>query len=96
MLPLECELPGGHRDGFDRPTWTDLGTIESVAASRGLVMHCREVRVDRQARLRMGPEAFQLGMPRVSARFAAQYSLRQQSLAPQGDQALWIEIPGVQ
>ena len=41
-------------------------------------------------------EAFQLRVVGVTARVATKDRPGQQRLAPQGDEPLWIKIPGVQ
>jgi hypothetical protein len=59
-------------------------------------MHGRQVSIDRQARICVSVEAFELGMMPVAASLSAKNGARQQSLAPQRDQALRVQVLGVQ
>ena len=92
VQPLKRNLSGADRKGFDRPDRTELGPVKGIASTHGLVMDGAQVRVDRKARMGMRPEAFQLGMPCIAACLAAEDRPGQQRLAPQGDQALRVEI----
>jgi hypothetical protein len=59
-------------------------------------VHRRQVRIDRQPRRGMRPEAFELRMLPVTTRFIAKHGTGEQSLAPQRDQSLPIQVPGMQ
>jgi hypothetical protein len=96
VLPLKCELAGGDRDGLCDPRRPQLGLVERITARHRLGIDRNQVRVDRNPWLRMSPEPFQLRMVEVPTCFATQDSPGQQRLAPQGNQALRIEIPRVE
>ncbi|MBD8874645.1 hypothetical protein IHE47_17645 [Rhodanobacter sp. DHB23] len=94
--PFVMDLASGDDDGldaFDRPY---LRAIERIPAGHRLRVNPGEVGIDRQARLRMRSEAFELRMMPVPARFPAQDCPRQQPLAPQRDEALGVQVSGVQ
>ena len=59
-------------------------------------MHRRQVRIDRQPRRFVRLEALELGMVFVPARLVAKDGARQQGLAPQRDEALRVEVHGMQ
>lgn len=84
------ELARADRNVLNDPNRTDFGPIESVASMRGLVVNCGQVGVDSRARVRMRIETLELRMVRVATCLSANDRLGQQSLAPQGNQALWI------
>lgn len=96
VLPFEFELAARHRDAADRRRRAELAAVEAVAARQRFGMHRRQVRVDRGQRLGVFTEALQLRVVLVAARLAAQHRTRQQGLAPERDQALRIEVPGVE
>lgn len=90
--PLMRKLARADRDALDRPNRTDLGTVEGVAAMHGFGVHRSQVCVDGQARMRMQTETLKLRMALVATRPPANDHLGQQSLTPQGNQPLRVQV----
>jgi hypothetical protein len=65
MLPLEINLPRGHRNRRDAPDWTYLLQIERVASHDRLGQHSGQVEIDSSPRLRVGPKSEELRMELV-------------------------------
>ncbi len=95
VLPLMMHLTSGYDDGLDDFDRRDLGTVERVSTSLCFVVDHGKIGVDRQARLRMRREPLELRMVLVAARFPAKDCPGQQPLAPQGDEALCVEVFGM-
>lgn len=96
MLPFVVDLPESRRNKCDRPNRPDLGAIERVAARSRFGVDCRQIRIDRQARRFMRFEALKLRVVGVTPRLIAKDGTRQQGLAPECDQALWVQVLGMQ
>src|SRR5580765_4549461 len=96
MVPLVGELPPGHGDDGLAMASSDLGPAEAVRAMVRFREHGEQIGVDRRDGIRVGAEALELRMVTVAARFAAQNGAREQSLAPDGDQALRVEVARMQ
>ena len=98
MMPLQFELSGAYRD-FGRQTSSGsvkLAFIERIVASSGFRMDGRKESTHGIQGENLFAEPLQLRVRTIAARFTAQHRLRQQSLSPQGNEALWIKIFGVQ
>ncbi len=96
MLPLEGELPGGHRYLFcGRWTCSDPTPIEAIPSAVGLIRHAVQVRAHRPERIAGLAEALQLGMAPVALSLAAKNRLREQGLAPARNKALTVQVAGV-
>ena len=96
MAPLIAHLFTGHGDRQLDADGPDFAAIEGKAARLGFAVDHMKIPGDGGDRLRMLPESSELRVVSIAASLAAQYRLRQQTLAPQGHQALRIEIFGMQ
>src|SRR5262249_24702576 len=90
--PFVQELTLGDLNGRDWGDPCQLGSIEMIVAATRLGLDDREVGVGRAARGLACSEAPQLRMTPISGRLTSQYDAREQCLAPEGDQARWIEV----
>lgn len=95
MRPLVLQLPAGASDTPDSARWPDLATIESKAAGLGLCEHRPKIGSDGGPRRPLCLEANQLRMMAIAPGPIPQHGLRQQAFAPQRDQALRVEVAGM-
>ena len=96
MHPLVAELSGIRRHFRDGRTGTDAGAIEIVSAPFCFVAHSMEIRVDARNWPGMFAKALELRMVFVALRLAPEDGTGEEPFTPEGDEALGIEIPGVQ
>ena len=96
MLPFVAELPARHGDGFSagEPAF-DLVAIELIAAAPGFFGDLVKITSDCGQGIRRLPKTNQLRVMAIASGFSGQHFLAEQTLAPQGDQALTIQIFGV-
>lgn len=89
------ELAGADRTGAQPPRRAELGAIEPVAARVRLVDDAVQVQIDRGQRIGEVAEPRELRVVAVAAGRAAQHGTREQTLAPQRDQAAGVEVTWV-
>src|SRR5688572_7923965 len=94
--PFEIDLAAGHGNRRDIRYRPDLALIEGITAASRLGMDRGEIQIDRRAWCLVGTEAFELRVLPVALGLAAQHRFREQGFAPQGEQALAIEIARMQ
>jgi hypothetical protein len=73
-----------------------LAGVKVVAPSLGFSMDSGQVGIQGPERARGSPEAEELGMVAIASRLAAENRAGKQRLAPEGYQALRVEIPGME
>ena len=96
VLPLMLDLAGRDENGpFDSHT-SDLAAVEAIASSRCFGMNGSQVGADRRARRRVKAKAFELRVMSIAARVPGQHRAGEQRFPPQGDEALGIEVAGMQ
>src|ERR1041385_3948234 len=88
VLPLVAQLAVRDFDRAGDAHARQLGLIESIPAPPPLGRDLAQVDGDRA---RLAAKSIQLRMPRVAARAAGQHGLREQSFAPERDEALRVE-----
>jgi hypothetical protein len=96
MLNLEQQLPavtGNALDDFKIPYFS---CVERVAASNRFIKDSTEIGGNGRNWLWMGTKTFKLRMPPVARCFPLQDLLCKQSFPPEGNQALRIEISGME
>ncbi len=92
MFPFEEQLaPRLHQLGRGLPR-DDFRFVELIAATRGFVGHSAEVGGNQSEWFSVLPKPRQLRMTCVSSRLAGDDFLSEQTLPPQGDQSLGVEI----
>lgn len=96
MLPFVIELSGRGLYPNRGSGASHLARVERISPRARFLPNHGEVRADGRPRRDMRLEPSELGMVAISLRQAANHRARQQRLTPQGDQALRIEIPGMQ
>ena len=96
MLAFVADLTAGRGKADLATHGHQLSRVERVAANGSLVVHSREVEVDGGERCRVLAEPVELGVVAIANRAAAQDFAGKQSLTPQRDQPLRIEVFGVQ
>src|SRR5690349_19162832 len=89
VLPLVPQLSVRELDRAGDTDARQLRFIEPVAAAPPLGCNFAQVQRDQP---RLASEALQLRMTRVAARAAGEHRLREQTLAPERDQPLRVEI----
>lgn len=96
MSPFVRDLPG--RDAYlaDFARAAGLAAVKIITTPRCLGMNFGEIRIDGGAGRCMSAEAFELRVVPISPCAPAQHGLRKQRLTPQGNQALRIEVTGVE
>jgi hypothetical protein len=92
MLPLSGDLPIGLADSPTHSDSSELPPVEGIAATLRLRVDRAQVPIQRSHRLRMGPEANQLGVVPIPPGVTAEYSAGEQGLPPQGYKADSIEV----
>lgn len=85
-------LPGGCRHGTHTTHRPDLAPVKLVAAGRGLGMDGREICTDGCTGPRMFAKTLELRMAPIASCLTPQYGACEQRLAPQGYEALRVEI----
>ena len=85
-----AELPAGYVNARHDADRANLAPIKVVVTRPCLSMDGGQVRIDCQAWTGMSGKALELRMVLVAPGLSAKNSTRQQSLAPQRDQALCI------
>ena len=95
VVTLEDELAGGHPDEGRRVEGTDPGRIESVASPLGFEQDAAEIGGDRRRGVRLEAKSVELGVATVAARLTGEDLPREQSLAPEGNQATPVQVAGV-
>jgi hypothetical protein len=96
VRPLVGELTVGEGLRAQAAARAQLAAIEAVAACRRFVDDRVQVAVDRRDRRAAVTEPIELRVSPVAARRAAQHGARQQALAPDGDQRLPVQVPGME
>jgi len=92
MPALIVELTTGRGEADLATHGHELPRVERVAASGGLSVHGYEVAVDGGKRCRVLAEPLKLGVVAIAERAAPQDFACKQSLTPQRDQALRVEV----
>jgi hypothetical protein len=92
MTPFKLELTAGGDDRRDRARSAEFVGIKAITAACGLVVNDTEVSVDRRHGRRRPPEALELWMVAIPTGRSGEHCLREQSFAPEGDQAASVQI----
>ena len=95
MLPFVHYLPARDADAADRRCGPYLPAIKCIAAPLRLGMNSSEICIDGGTGRCVSAEALKLRVMPVAFCPPAQNGLREQRLAPQGNQALCIQIAGM-
>lgn len=96
VLPFIFELSACHRyAGDDARVCYECG-IEMISPINCIRVDFDQIRSDGIHGRMKGAKTAQLRMPGVSACFTGQHSLGKQRFAPKGDQALRVEVSGVE
>ena len=95
MLPFIRNLRSRRRNWGDRTYRANLAGIKRVAARTCLGVNCRKVGIDRESRLPMLAKTRELRMVAIALSLSTQYCAGQQSLPPERNQSLRIEITRV-
>ena len=93
--PFVLQLAVGRADALHASGSAKFRAIECVTSSTGLVVDESKVTVHGSARCRTGPEPRELRMLAISDGASAKHLAGEQRLAPEGDQSLCVEIPGM-
>jgi hypothetical protein len=96
MSPLILDLVRRHGNRHLNLDKADLAPVERIAANLGLGMDALQIRTDDRLGCRMGEKPLELRMIPVAASRARQHGTSQQRFAPERDEPLRVEIPGVQ
>src|SRR5580765_5956022 len=85
-LPFVFELPFGHCNASRQDGSSELRAVEVIPSGNRLLMHRKQIQVDRSARSAAGAEALELGVVSIADGAAVQDVARKESFAPQRDQ----------
>ena len=94
--PLVLQLSVGCAEAVNGPEPTEFRAIEVVTPEARLFIHERKVTVDGCARRRAGSKSRQLRVVAISRGSSAKHFAREQRLAPERDESLRVEVPGMQ
>lgn len=96
MPGLILQLSAGHGECLQTPRdFQKLRAIEVVMAIFCFIGHVMKISPDRDERIFRFTKPNQLWMGFVAPRFSRQHFLRKQAFSPQSDQALAIQIAGM-
>jgi hypothetical protein len=96
MAPFMLELSVRDEDPGSEACASELAPVERISARGGFGVDRLQIRTDGGKRRCLGRESSELWMIAIPAGGPAQHGTSQQGFAPERDQALRIEVFGVQ
>jgi hypothetical protein len=92
MTPFKIELAAGGDERRDHPRSAELAGIKAITAACRFIVNGAEVGVDRCHGRRSALEAVELRVVAIPIGRSGEDSLRQESLAPEGDKASSVQV----
>ena len=96
VSPLKQQLALGFFNRTNRRRMPDSGNVEAVSPALGLCQYSHQIAGDSPMRIRLCQKPQYLRVMAIPPGLTAQNGLRQQSLPPQCNQSLGIEVSGME